>query len=192
MDIKQTRRNSPPHSEQSEPAGSVSLRRVRNDDKWRVRRGWMKVIHRRAEERRWKRKGGRERWGQDTQWSGKHHIPRGTRGKQTFSSLSCLQGCGSTCHFIVSFEIRSLKLDVVGPLPWVSTAGLKRSFIEISLMALYHSIQSSLNLSLSWGFFLSCSSISIISSLLSLTHTLMKIRLEIIGDIYIDTKREKR
>lgn len=172
MDIKQTRRNSPPHSEQSEPAGSVSLRRVRNDDKWRVRRGWMKVIHRRAEERRWKRKGGRERWGQDTQWSGKHHIPWGTRGKQTFSSLSCLLGCGSTCHFIVSFEIRS--------------------FIEISLMALYPSIQSSLNLSLSWGFFLSCSSISIISSLLSLTHTLMKIRLEIIGDIYIDTKREKR
>lgn len=58
-------------------------------------------------------KGGREvRTGHPLKWKTPHTLEIGT-----FSSLNCLLGYGLTCHFIVSFEIRSLNFDAVGPLP---------------------------------------------------------------------------
>lgn len=73
----------------------------------------MKVIHRREEERE-RRKGGEDRTASEVENT---TYPGDGGGEQTFSSLNCLLGYGLTCHFIVGFEIRSLKFDIVGPLP---------------------------------------------------------------------------
>lgn len=89
----------------------------------------MKVIHRREEERE-RRKGGEDRTASEVENT---TYPGDGGGEQTFSSLNCLLGYGLTCHFIVGFEIRSLKFDIVGPFPWVSTAaGLKMSITHLS------------------------------------------------------------
>lgn len=73
------------------------------------------------------------RTGHPVKWKTPHTLETGER-RGAFSSLSCLLGYGLPCHFIVCFEIHSLKLDVVGSLPWVSTAGLKMSVIWLFLL----------------------------------------------------------
>ena len=85
---------------------------------WSRREGEMKISLREV------------RTGHSVKW--KTPDTQGMMGKQTFSSLSCLLGYSSTCHFIASFEMRSLGPDVEGPLPWVSTVGLELSVIFLS------------------------------------------------------------